>query len=355
MENKKILLIFVLLFIAVGIAGMYFFFSTRSPKNEATFYENLISSNRDFALGESLYKNGKYESAISSYKTALQNVSNLNEKAQVLYKISLAYRFNNQPLIAIPLFKEIVAISEYPSTTRAYAVQAMGQAYYSFNDPAITEEIFKDSPYKEMYNKDDNALSYRKLFEYASSFYPLGIPETRIAQWYAQEIVNSNKSGDTSNNESYKNIIRTKLANATTDIARTQTNPDRGSTYIPEILTREASVLGMLSISGDESLGSPEEAFKKSLDTAAGSTTYEAQARYFYTLFLAQKYGTARSTEIQNLLSDFYTTARYDNTGIVRFIKNEKDNQTGVKKDIIMLANLDPKFKNYLIKLGWQF
>jgi len=355
MENKKRLLNFTIFFVAVGITGMYFFFSRQSPKNEATFYENLVSSNRDFALGESLYKSGKYESAISSYKTALQGVKEPDEKAQILYKISLAYRFDNQPLVAIPLFKEIVANPEYPLTTRAYSVQAMGQAYYSFNDQAITEEIFKDSPYKEMYSKDDTALSYRKLFEYASSFYPLGIPETRIAQWYAQEIVNSSKSGNTSNNESYKNIIRTKLANATTDIARTQTNPDRGSLYIPEILTRKASILGMLSLSGDESLGNPEEAFKKSMDTATGSAVYEAQARYFYALFLAKKYGAERSTEIWDILSNFYATTRYDNTGIVRFIKNEKNNQTGSKENIVMLANLDMKFKNYLIKLGWQF
>lgn len=358
LESKKNLLVLLLLILAGGLAVAYFVlapkFSQESPEvSEARFYYRLLSSNSDFSLGENLFSTRDYQGARDAYREALKKAQTPAEEGQILYKLALAERYSDQPLIAIPLFKEIAAHPDYPSTTRAYAVQAMGQAYYAFNDPAITAEIFKDSPYKEMSAPGNVRLSYRKLFEYASSFYPLGIPETRVAQWYAQELADAGPSVDPALREEYKNIIRQKLDRADADIVRTTEQPERGASYQPEILTRKAYILGMLSVSGDESLGDPGAAFAKALERAKISLDSEAQAKYYYAVFLSSKYGNTRSADIQNLLRDFYATNRYEKTGIVRFIRNEADDKVK-EKNVLILAENDPEFKNWLVLLGWK-
>ncbi|MEX2013345.1 MAG: hypothetical protein WD897_00305 [Parcubacteria group bacterium] len=347
--NRTWLVLLALVF-AVGAAIFIYYNFFQKPQESLSFYDNLVASNNDFAGGESFYKVGDYTRAIAAYEDALDDAKTPDEQGQILYKIALAHISNYEPFKAIPIFKEVAAGLNYPLTTRAYAVQSMGQAFYSFSDLNVTAEIFKDEPYKSMYDAEKIPLSYRKLFEYASSFYPLGIPETRIAQWYAQSIV----SGRSEKILFAKNIIRLKLENADNDVARTRGREEKGGNYIPEILTRKAYVLGLLSQAGDESLGNPEEAFAEALMVAQVVPAYEAQAKYFYALFLAEKYGSERSQAIQSVLSDFYQTTRYKDTAIVQFIKNEKNNTTMTRTKILLLAELDPQFKEFLKTLGWD-
>lgn len=336
--------------LVIGTAVFIYYNFSQKPRESLSFYDNLVASNNDFAAGESFYKAGDFTRAVTAYEEALDDVKTPDEQGQILYKMALAHIATNEPLKAIPIFKEVAAGLNYPLTTRAYAVQAMGQGFYSFSDPAITAEIFKDEPYKSMYDAEKIPLSYRKLFEYASSFYPLGISETRIAQWYAQRIV----LGESEKVLLAKNIIRLKLENADKDVARTRGQAEKGGNYVPEILTRKAYILGLLSQAGDESLGNPEEAFREALMVAQiASPEYEAQAKYFYALFLAGKYGSERSQAIRDVLSDFYKTTRYEDTGIVRFIKNEKNNTVGSMAKILLLAQFDPQFKEFLKTLGW--
>lgn len=364
-NRQKALLFILILVILAAIGGISW--NNRDKKETVSesqnkdFYTPLVQSNKDFAQGENFFQAQDYSRAVESYEAALARATSVQDESQIRYKIALALRYGNDPVKAIALFKEVAKNPEYPDRTRAYAVQAMGQAFYSFNDPIVTQEIFKDSPYKEMYDPENIPLSYRKLFEYGSAFYPLGISQLRVADWYAKEILRLHfQPGGAETYAAaiadYKQVIKKKFELADADIMATANRRyEAGANYIPEMTTKKAYILGQVSLTGDESLGNPEEAFDKALVAGAVNNVYDAQAKYHYALFLAQKYGTLRAAEIQNTLKDFYASNRFDNTGMVRFLKNEKNNNTGSKERILLLAEIDPEFKNYLIKLGWQF
>ena len=365
-NKRRIVVSFMLFFVLIFAAIFSFIRYTQDTEKQkvpkTSFYDELVSSNKNFALGENLFNMQKYPDAIAAYETALKEAVTEKQKGQILYKIALATRENNDLLKAIRLFKEVAENNNYAPTARAYAVQSMVETSRIFSDNTnITPEIFKDDPYQKMFRESDADIAYRRLSEYASSFWPLGLSEMRVAQWYAEKIISLQE--DTSMNdhdfdavtiENYKTIIQKNMNNAGADILRTQGKPEIGGNYIPSILTLKANVLWTLSKGGDESFGDPETVFKQALESIGISPSREAQAKYYYAIFLSEKYGKERTVDIHNLLSDFYATNKYDDTGIVRFIKIEKNNAFKHKARILKLAEMDPEFKKWLSHLGWE-
>jgi len=240
----------------------------------------------------------------------------------------------------------------------------MGSLYYSYNTVgsstssfSVTNEIFKDEPYASFFDMNNINLSYRKLFDYASSFYPLAIPELYSANWYANRITALHKSVPTSPEITDDlAIIQEKLKNADADITRMRPYPDENP-LIPGALMYKAFVTGKLSFVGLASTTAAELAYKASL---AAYETYQLPAgsdglvRCYYASFLAYPYGDKRLAEIKTLLKPLYTDPLYDQSTVARFLKNVKSRATLVKKDIQKLASLDAGFKAYLLSLGWK-
>ena len=289
---------------------------------------------------------------------ALEKAEGFKEEGQLKYKIALSESSGNNPSEGIVLFKEVAANENYTPTIRAYAVQNLGSLLYSYNTPEVKTEVFKDDPYKSFWLEDDYSLSRRKVFDYASSLYPLGISELRIAKWYTEEILESinSKNIDASPEKSIeemKLIVREKLIN-TDKYLRDIAKDEQARSYIAEVLYRKGMVLGDMLLVGDTTFADPEDVFKQSLSVAAvGNIKLEASAKYTYAVFLAKMYGEKRADDIKKLLGDFYQKDVYKNTTIVRFIKNEKNNGLGQKSDIILLAKIDAKFHDFLLSLGW--
>lgn len=358
MENNKFLLYLMgtaIVLVSIFVVYKYYYGNLITK----TTYTTLLDTNEEFATGEAYLRSEDYENASAHFQLAMNNAKTPNEQGQIKYKIALSYIESNKPVEAVKLLKEIVRTSNYTDIIKAYSVQQLGHIVISYNTIEIRNEVFKDEPYKSFLKDADDSLARRRLFEYSSSFYPLGIPELRIANWYAYHVLELVKSGKhdketLQNIEEMKIIIREKLINADKYLASIS-NDQNAVSYLPEIWYRKGTVLGNLYLSGDTSFGDPEEAFKKALQYSTIIVGMESSAKYSYAIFLAKAYGNKREQDIKALLNDFYVGNKYIKTPTTRMIKGEKDNLLGNKNDIILLSEIDPNFKLFLINLGWEF
>lgn len=350
--SQAFFLVFAVVVILVVLTGWYFRGVESKP-----FYTQLLEKNKDFAHAESLLKSQKYDEAAEYFKLALEQAEGSKEEGQLKYKVALSDSRGSNPIEGIRLFKEVASNASYTPMIRAYAVQSIGGLLYSYNTPEVRDEVFKDEPYTSFFIEGDYSLALRRLFEYSSSFYPLGVSELRIAKWYANEILRLSKietSDEDTNNRirGMKIIVGQKLSNADaylTEIAQ----DEQVRAYTPEVLYRKGGVLADLYLAGDESFGDPEVAYRQSISFVGNSPSAEAAAKLGYAVFLAKMYGEARLDDIRNLLSDFYSGTKYMSTATVRSVGNQKDDMLGSRDSLLLLAELDLQFAQFLRTLGW--
>jgi len=351
--NRILLILLASVFVIGTVVFVYYNFS---QKPQESFYQSLLGKNESFAYAEGLLKSGKYSEAADHYRLALAEAEGYKEEGQLKYKIAISLGEGNNPLAAVPLLKEIIANENYTPTIRAYSVQQIGHFLYSYNSEELKNEVFKDEPYRSFIADGDYFAARRKLFEYGSSIYPLGIPELRIAKWYSEEILRLQKlDGDenTQKTDEMKDIVRQKIANADRYLTSIVTD-EQARSYVAEVLYRKANVQADLYLTGDKNLGDPEETYRKSLTIATLRVGQESSAKMYYAMYLARMYGEERSEDIKNILKDFYVGNKYASTNTVRSIKGEKDGKLGLKSDILLLARIDTSFGEFLKSLGWK-
>ncbi len=356
-ETSRVFLVLLIVATIIGVTGFVYWSFQKSTESQKPLYTQLLEKNDEFASGEGLFNSGKYDEAATQFRLALEKAEDYKEEGQLKYKIAQAESSGSNPIGGIALFKEVAANENYTPVIRAYAVQSMGNLIYSYNTSEIKNEIFKDEPYASFLAEGDDTLARRKLFEYASAFYPLGISELRIAKWYSTEILKLTESGrtdeETKNNiEEMKMIVRQNLANADTFLLDI-TNDVQSRHQVAEVWHRKGAVLGDLFLSSDTTFPNPEEAYKQALAFSTIRVGNESAAKYSYAVFLAKMYGEERADDIKKLLNDFYTSSKYKGNNMERMIRNEKNNLLGNRDDILLLAKIDNQFEAYLKTLGW--
>lgn len=361
--NKNIFIWFLLVLTLV-VAGGWAWSRYAKVSSPSTIYSTtntpysvLVQTNSDFLNGQNFVKTKNYSKAIESYQSALLTATDPVQKAQIEFKLAAAIAASGDPIAAIAMYKKLAANPENIPIMRAYSVQAISMLYYAGLDDSLTPEIFKGEPYKSFFVPGDTDLSYRQLFEYGSSFYPLAISELYIAGWYANSILDLYKTAPSSPQiAKYNTIIEEKFKNAMADIERIKPDPNENP-IVPLAFLREAVVRGKLSYAGLTSPEQAEAAYKTALTTYEGfglPAGTDGYARYYYALFLATTYGNKRATDIQTLLNPLYTAPGHSQYAIVSFFKNARMGDIRIKRTFQDLARFDPGFKAYLTSLGWK-
>jgi tetratricopeptide (TPR) repeat protein len=322
----------------------------------------LEKQNQEYALAKSYQKSGDYASALQSYQKALTESQDALQRTQIAFNIAYANELLGKYAEAIAQFKAIAADTSNYAIARAASVQAIGLMYYTYSGSAtlqtIASETFKDPPYDSFQDGNSLNMAYTKLFEYAASIYPLAGSEVRIAYGYTNELLDTLKSATTTpQGKEYLALITQSLQATDRDLMRMRDVPEE-RTLIPEILVREGKTLDRLATLGVVDPQQAEPYFKRGMQYAA-SLDLKPGSFYAlnYALFLADRYGSARSADIKNLLVPF----RVGNEAaiysiVVDFYKNIRLAPSSDKnrKLIILLGQIDPDFKVYLISLGWE-
>ncbi len=321
-------------------------------------YRDFLEENEHFANAERLFKGGKYADAEIEYIEGLKTTENLKEEGQVKYKLAQTLVKLDKIAEGVALYKEIVAHEGYTDIIRAYSVQQLGALLYQYNSEEVRDMVFAGEPYQNFVVENDWAQSRMKLFDYGSSFYPLGVLELRVAQWYSEQIVilSQEESPATSTRaeiERMKLHVRQRLGNADQYLEKV-VEDDQAKNYMPEVMRRKASVLGDMFIAGDTSFPDPIPVYKEALVFSSLNVFQEATTKYNYATFLAGAYGSDKKDEVISLLKGFYENDRYAHTSVVQMIRNEEDNLLGYRDRILLLAEIDPLFREYLRSLGWD-
>jgi len=319
----------------------------------------LEVQNKDYATAIAYEKIQQYGLALLSYEKALVEARDQVQKTQILIKIALMTERSGDYIGAIVKFKTIAADTSNYAMARAYAVQEMGlmNLYIKNSRQVIFTETFKDSPYDSLKTDGNLNLTYTKLFEYAAKLYPLGYSEAYVAYGYADEIVNTLLGATTTTQGvEYLSFIKKSMDAADADILRMKAVPGE-ATLVPEALVRQGRALGLLASVGSADSEQAESYFKEGLayDALRGNKAGSFNT-FHYAAFLVDQYGSTRSDDIKKLLSPFRvsnTTAVYSN--IIDFYRKARTDITLIKnkKQLVIMSQIDPDFKTYLLSLDW--
>lgn len=357
-----VLFLFALIIVAAVFGGLWYLNNKSASTNEIKYdasntpFMALVTDNQYFAQADAAASARNYGQAKGLYSKALTLAADTFQQGQIEFKIALLEDQLGNPVQAIRLYKNIVANPTYDEykLVKAYALQSMIELYYANGgDPTITEEIFKDAPYSGLVALGDGMLTYRRLAEYAVTFYPLSIAELRIANWYATYIM-ATSTPDGSATSTYPAIINDALARANADIDRTKNDPNAAK-LIPNALIRKSVLYLNMYKARLVSAQEAEQAARAAVDifTTIGSPQYDGFARLYYAVFLSGQ-GEARAADVRSVLVPFYSSTVYTRSYVFSFFASEKDNRLGQKASLIHLAAADPKFKALLLSFGWN-
>lgn len=366
---KSMIIVIVVLVLIIAAGGGWYWFSQKQSGNSTTALKvsgpyggeaaRIGDTNVAYTQAVAARKVGNIDLARSKYDEAYAAASSAVEKAQIREEQGSMLLLAGRVADGVAILKALIADDSAPKLQRAYAVQALGQGFYSGTN-GVYQAIFTGSPYESFVVSGDTETTLKNLFEYGSSFYPLSYAELRIANWYAKELLlrKQGKSKETTPSaEELTQKIRQNIANADADIEHIKvTYP--GDFRISESLLLKVFIAGRLYFAGDTTtVPNLKGLFQEALQTAriTGNTLIEAYLLYRQATFLAYTDPKQNAAQIQQILANFYESDRFAQTAFVTFLTNEKTNQLGAKSDIELLASIDPKFKQYLVTLGWAF
>lgn len=342
-----------LVFIALAGYAVYQAVIVDVPEESPVSPYAQLEADATYASAETLLRAGEYDAARTLYLEALKNVRGPEQEAQILYKIALT-ETQSDPRSATVRLKSIVVDAGYPDIQRAYAAQRLGLMFYSVDDKDyLVSQIFADEPYATFYQEGDTLLALRRLFDYASTFYPLAHAELQSAAWYANEIKYADDTNRAELAEQYLPIIEQKLANADRDIERMLplSNP---RTLIPGAMYWKAAVTARLDIAGLAFDG--ERAFREALDyiLLEGTPEEEAYARYGYAVYLFTDSDKEGSEEEARAIFQPVIENIDDYPAIKRLLADERGDVLEQKDMLVNIAQSWEEFKNILILLGWS-
>lgn len=351
--------------IALVFGAWYLYFKT--PATIEYTVENtptavLVTQNEDYATAIAYENSSKYDLALLSYQKALPIAKDQVQITQIRVKIAFMTERLGNFKDAIAEFKKIAADTSNYAIARAISVQEIGAMYNVYSDAnsrqIILAETFKDSPY-DSFKEDANLnIAYTKLFEYATSLYPLGYSEAFVAYGYAVEIGTALHGATTTpQGEAYLSLIRQSVQAADVDIQRMKLIPGE-AVLVPKILIRQGITQALLVAVGAADPQQAEFYYKSGVayDITLGNKPGNLNT-YVYAAFLAHQYGNKRSEDIKTLLLPFRIgndALIYPN--VVNFYKMVRMDATLTrdKQRLVQMGRIDPDFKTYLISLGWK-
>ena len=256
------------------------------------------------------------------------------------------------------LLKELADDRKNTARDRANAIEEIAHHYHKTRDPEITRVISFAEPYRSMFLRAaDERDAYNLIFEYAASLYPLPVSEFRTAQMYAEEILSLNRSPNRDRErretltDQYLDKIRESIARAETEL---RSHPDRYERDIPSILLRKAELAGTLIRAGYDFIGDTEILYEEALSAAADNKDLAGFVVVHHSRFLAHTAPEERKEDIVTLASRFYASSEYEGSNILTFFKNAKDDPELNNRGTLRVADVDPKFKEFLrTRFGW--
>lgn len=365
--NKKLIIDILLLILIIGAVVAFVAWNNTRTNTQATnskgaqTYLALQSSNSSFAQGLTAYNAGSYSQAANDFTQALSNTQNPVDMSLLQVYLATSLEREGQYDQAVSVFKTIASSTANSALIRAYAVQSLGEMFYSFKSPAITTAVFTGDPYQSLLVSNNVSTSYRNLFAYAATIYPLAISEYSVAQWYAGDyLILTEASSSTSVAQARKtsdqNAIQAALTAGDRDLPRLLGNAGSSpGDYLTALFTR-ANTLASMSLADDTTVN-VDSTYQQLLSTYAAYGVPDGYVRISYASFIASESGTSttnRASDIATVLAPLYQgSLDTHGVGLSAYLTNG-ENSAATRTLYSSIASNDPRFKTLLISLGWS-
>lgn len=331
--------------------------ATSTPVTYAQVLAETKQDNPAFASALVSEGKGDYATALSDLQNALTTANDPLQQELIQLRIAEDGALTQNYRSTVPQFLQIAGDTSDLSTIRAYAVEGLGIMYERTQDPAVTSQIFSQEPFKSLYVSTSTNISYRHLFQYATTLSPLPLSEFYVASSYAYGLARHDIVS-TSTSPTVASLVQQLNAsfNAGNIALASLKTIASSSPYTLESEEIRAVALGRMQLIGDTGFGDPEQAYESVLSAyaAAGVSTTDGLVRLDYASFLARSYGAARSSDIQSILAPIYTEPSHGGPLTESYLKAFAGTPLTVTKvNVILLSTFDPKFKAFLGSLGW--
>ncbi len=354
--NLGIFLTLSFLFV-LSVGGVGYMIYKKSTTLQSTdplivLYEKL-EKNKAFVAGNKALVRGEYQEAHAYFKQVEQSTTDLDEAGYVQYLIGLS---NPDVVQGIKDLKMVVTGNGYSKLARAYAVGAIGSRSFFETNEMLSGEVFVDPPYSFFFEKKNRAIAFRRLAEYASSFYPTPESEFSIAYWYARDLYKLNKenlgsaSRHNAKKENLRTSIREHLANGVILVQYPEELSAPYNAIAWEALLIRVQTLAVLKLALENGFDDPEPLFNTLIEEA--NLSVSLRARFYYAVYLDDFYGDSKQREVVSLLTPLFEEK--SKVFVEPFLTKGINDSTGIKQDIVRLASLDVRLKKVLFQLGWK-
>ena len=368
--RSKYISIFIIVIVLAAIGGGVYYFETKiivhTPDSYSatnSVYDVLKFDNTLFALGDSLATQGNMPAAEVAYEKALPTAADQYQTGVIMFKIAIT-QWVSDPIGSITPLEAIATNPNYANSTRAYALQYIAQAHDNSPIPLSASQIqqldsvtFASSPFSEMLVDGDKAFAYRHIYDLADSLYPLPLPEALSAYWYAEQILVSTTPPMSSSTEAiYQSKIQDDFT-ALDSAVQTESSDPTLNIFAARALQIKAGILGRFSYLGLASKEDAAAAYQhavESFDTVTDQPYLDGIPRYYEATFLAYAYGASQTVNIQDVLAPIDTDPGYINSYIGTYLKGVSAATSVGHAQAVFIAGFDPKFKSFLISLGWS-
>jgi len=305
--------------------------------------------------------------AIPELEKILENPTSpeIEAASRVLLGLAYIYGSDRDAVTGIEILKDVAVRNNYPKVQRAIAVQYIAEVAGSYPEDFAKQHVFVGQPFESFYKNGNFSVALRKLDEWADELFPIAVPNYRIAHWYAEQLMRNkiNPYLSQPKEKQYFAILKQRLERADALFKKVPMNSWNQDRLLRSYLLR-ARTLGKLYLinGGDAVKSEAEKYFQLALEVNNKHFAPKGlgmAAPFHYAAFLAETASNNQvdiKDKIKSLLEPIYGAPRDRNRAFFSFLEREKEDAHAGhyhRREIILLANIDPRFKALLKNLGW--
>ena len=361
MQNRKTLII---IGFALIIAFVFFVLAARqqSKQERQQAFSDALSKGSALSTDES-------PEAIAELERALNLAEDKASEALTKLELGIAYQLQDHAK-AVAILKEVVANDAYEDIHRAYAVNTILNlliVHYGTEDSNFAKQyVFTDEePWKSFKKEGVTEETVIKAYEWSNDLFSTSEASYQIARWYGRKLFEEKVFSLNLLNTNEKEMYRSKFSSHF-EQGRALINSET-ETYIHypfryAIALELQGVLYAIDYVINDNPASKEkaaESYEKALKLLENNPTkYHRNAalevKYFYAIWLSLL--TSKGESREEAVKELVTAIMKEEERTLPFFEafHRFKNDSIVLRYGKLIANVDPRFGNFLRDFGWD-
>ncbi len=356
MNINKIQLVVITVGVVLLTAG-FLFFMNKNKQDSA--FDTLSKSEELSNTGIRLLRENK-DGSVDKLEEALSVSDSANQEARIKINLAFGHYAAGSVDRGLTLLKEVSLNEEYPPISRAWAINYILSSYLADlnNTEYAQDKIFTGEQWEDFLQEGGNhSTAIRKGFEWSTTLHSTPTAENWIALWYASRLYTDL---NTETHKKYAELARERLLRGESATELVEFGAVKSS-FADRAVGYQNKALALAALYQNNELPDilpVEEAFLKSIeifdnDTYYASRTFVLMTRYLFAGFLAAE-NPERKIFIRSILDPMFDSEAGNLNSFLTSVNEGLELLPDHKLIAISIAQIDPRFKDMLIGLGWD-